>query len=109
MSEQVGDLVTVPNVVGLPFHVGRDLAREHGVTLANPDPDGPPVGALAWPGLFSITSQRPEPGAVVTRHSSVAVEITEHGDAQQPAPTAEPSDPPRDSARADAPSGPRHL
>ena len=93
MRDQVGNLVTVPNVVGLPFHVGRDLATERGVTLANPDPDGPPVGALAWPGLFYITSQRPEAGAVVTRHSSVVVEITEHGDTQQPSERIDPNDP----------------
>lgn len=69
----------MPDVVGLPFHVGRDIADDAGVTLANPDPDGPPIGALAWPGLFYITSQRPLPGVEVFRWTSVAVEITEHG------------------------------
>ncbi|CAH0231136.1 hypothetical protein SRABI76_02755 [Microbacterium oxydans] len=75
----------MPNVVGLPFHVGRDLARDAGVTLANPDPDGPPIGALAWPGLFYITSQQPTAGATLYRWDSVAVEIIEHGPAESTA------------------------
>jgi len=92
--------VTVPDVVGLPFHVGRDIGRDHGVTLANPDPDGPPVGALAWPGLFYITSQHPAAGTVVTRHSSVAVELSEHGIANQSALRPTGDIPPADSAHA---------
>lgn len=82
MAERAADRVTVPDVVGLPFHVGRDIANDAGVTLANPDPDGPPIGALAWPGLFYITSQLPVAGATVFRWDSVAVEITEHGTAE---------------------------
>ncbi len=65
----------VPDVVGLPFHMGRDLAMEAGVSLANPDPDGPPIGALAWPGLFWIVSQDPAPGTRLPRWDSVRVEI----------------------------------
>lgn len=82
MAERAADKVTVPDVVGLPFHVGRDIADDAGVTLANPDPDGPPIGALAWPGLFYITSQQPTAGTKVHRWDSVAVEITEHGTAE---------------------------
>jgi hypothetical protein len=80
MWEGIANEVTVPDVVGLPFHVGRDLAAERGVALAGPDPDGPPIGALAWPGLFYIVRQSPAAGAVVTRHSSVVVEISALGD-----------------------------
>ena len=77
------EVVTVPDVVGMPFHVGRDAASEVGVTLANPDPDGPPIGALAWPGLFYITSQSPAPGTVVERWDSVGIEVEEYrGDAR---------------------------
>jgi len=67
--------VVVPNVVGLPFHVGRDLAHEAGVTLANPDPDGPPISSLAWPGLFYITSQTPAPGTVLSEYDSVGITV----------------------------------
>ncbi|WP_045279114.1 PASTA domain-containing protein [Microbacterium oxydans] len=85
MADRAADRVTVPNVIGLPFHVGRDLAHDAGVTLANPDPDGPPIGALAWPGLFYITSQQPAAGATLYRWDSVAVEFIEHGSAESTA------------------------
>ena len=58
MADRAADRVTVPDVVGLPFHIGRDVAAEAGVALANPDPDGPPIAALTWPGLFYITLHR---------------------------------------------------
>jgi hypothetical protein len=82
MADRVADGVTVPDVVGLPFHIGRDIASAAGVSLANSDPDGPPIGALAWPGLFYITSQRPLAGTDVYRWDSVAIEIVEHGTAE---------------------------
>lgn len=72
------EIVTVPDVVGLPFQVGRDLASEAGVTLANPDPDGPPISALAWPGLFYITSQSPAPGTRVEQWDPVVIEVEEY-------------------------------
>ena len=72
------EIVPVPDVVGLPFHVGRDLAAGAGVTLANPDLDGPPIAALAWPGLFYITSQSPPPGAQVEQWDSVVIEVEEY-------------------------------
>ncbi|GAA2085854.1 hypothetical protein GCM10009840_23920 [Pseudolysinimonas kribbensis] len=101
MVERAAHRVTVPEVVGLPFHIARDVAREAGVTLANPDPDGPPIGVLAWPGLFYVTSQSPAAGRVLYRWDSVAVEVVAHGEAGSPA-MAEPSDvPPADVAHAD--------
>lgn len=81
MNQLSADRVTVPDVFGLPFHVGRDLAAQFGVTLANPDPDGPPIRGLAWPGLFYITSQNPPAGTEARRWDSVAVEIVGYGEA----------------------------
>lgn len=81
MWEQVGNLVTVPNAVGLRFDVADGLAREHGVTIANVDPDGPAIGAVAWRRVVYITSQRPAAGSMVTRQASVRVEFVEQGDA----------------------------
>lgn len=95
------DRVTVPDVVGLPFHVGRDTAFAAGVTLANTDPDGPPIGALAWPGLFYITSQTPAADAVVYRWDSVAVEIVAYGEADSNAVAVRPVAPPSDIAHAE--------
>jgi len=78
MAERMSPRVIVPDVVGLPFHIGRDVASDAGVALANPDPDGPPIAALAWPGLFYITSQHPPAGTEVHQWDSVIVEIVEY-------------------------------
>lgn len=98
----MADRVIVPDVVGLPFHVGRDLAAEFGVTLANPDADGPPIGALAWPGLFYITSQNPPAGTEAYRWDSVSVEIVGYGEAEDGALRNPPVAPPADVAHAKA-------
>lgn len=100
MAERAVGRVTVPHVVGMPFHVGRDIASAAGVTLANPDSDGPPIGALPWPGLFYITSQYPEAGTVLYRWDSVVVEIVEHGDAESHAFRDDSGPPPRNTADA---------
>jgi hypothetical protein len=100
MKERFADRVTVPDVAGLPFHVGRDVANDAGVHLANPDPDGPPIGALAWPGLFYITAQRPAAGTIVFRWDSVTVEIVAHGDSESNVWRKHPGTPPADSAHA---------
>ena len=99
--------VTVPDVVGLPFHVARDVASGAEVALANPDPDGPPIAALAWPGLFYITSQNPLPGAQVDRWESVRVEISAFGPSDRGA-VLEPH-PPAPTLRAHAETQPRAL
>ena len=98
MTERFADEVTVPDVVGLPFHVGRDVAGDAGVTLANSDPDGPPIGALAWPGLYYITSQSPSAGTTLYRWDSVAVEIVPYGEADSNAGALPQEVPPADAA-----------
>jgi hypothetical protein len=40
-----------------------------------PDLDGPPLGALTWPGRFVVTGQDPPPGAVLLRWDSVVVQV----------------------------------
>ena len=94
-------VVTVPDVVGLPFHVGRAVASKAGVALANPDPDGPPIGALAWPGLYYIVRQEPAPGTTLHEWDSVGVEGVKHGDAPDREPAAPPRTPPADNAHAE--------
>jgi hypothetical protein len=91
----------VPDVVGLPFHVGRDVAHDAGVVLANPDPDGPPIASLAWPGLFYITSQRPAVGTILYRWDSVAVDVVSYGSADSGAVLIRPDTPPVDVAHAE--------
>lgn len=101
-------VVTVPDVVGLPFHVGRDIASKAGVTLANPDPDGPPIGALAWPGLYYIVRQHPGAGTQLREWDSVGVEIVKHGDAPDREPAAPHPHPPVDAAHA-TPETPQQI
>jgi len=60
MADRFADRVTVPDVVGLPFHIAQDMAADAGVALANTDPDGPPISGLAWPGLFYIGQRVPQ-------------------------------------------------
>jgi hypothetical protein len=100
MTERIAPLTGVPDVVGLPFHIGRDVAFGARVALANPDPDGPSIASIAWPGLFYIVSQEPAPGTQVHEWDSVAIEVIAHGDApdRQPAKPLRVS--PADSARA---------
>lgn len=102
MNERIEDRVIVPHLLGLPFHVGRDVATECGVTLANPDPAGLPIGSLAWPGLFYITSQNPPARTEVYRWDSVAVEIVGYGEAERGALQNSPVSPPADAAHAKA-------
>ncbi len=100
MWEQVGNLVTVPDVVGLSFGDAQMLAHEHGVVIANPDPDGPPIGAIAWRRSVYITDQEPAAGSIVTRHASLAVELTDHGDAGDHSARPDPDAPRTDAAHA---------
>ncbi len=62
------DVVTVPDVVGPPLAHARNVAHDAGVVLAQPDSDGPPLGALSWPGEYLVTGQSP-----ATRHATVAL------------------------------------
>jgi hypothetical protein len=71
------DEVTVPNVVGLTVTVARQVALEAGVVIVAEDPDGPPLGALTWPGVWVVTAQRPAPGTVIRNLGSVVVEFQE--------------------------------
>jgi hypothetical protein len=76
------DEVAVPDVVGLTVPAARQVALKAGVVIAE-DPDGPPLGALTWPGVWVVTAQRPAPGSVLRRLGSVVVEFRERsgGDA----------------------------
>ena len=56
--------VDVPNVVGRHFLNARDMAQSAGVTLANTDPDGPPIGAIVWPNDPIVRKQVPHQAAL---------------------------------------------
>src|SRR4051794_29133917 len=67
------EAVKVPNLVGLTVPRARKLAWDAGVVLAAEDPDGPPLGALTWPGIWVVTAQHPVAGTVLRRRGSVVV------------------------------------
>ncbi|BFV59955.1 hypothetical protein KCMC57_up50590 [Kitasatospora sp. CMC57] len=48
--------VTVPDIVGLTLPQARKAVSEAGVAAVAPDPDGPPLGALTWPGVWVVTA-----------------------------------------------------
>jgi hypothetical protein len=72
-ENHLADVVIVPDVVGLPFLRARELASDAGLCLANPDPDGPPIGAIVWPNNPTIQRQHPEPGCRIARWESLRV------------------------------------
>jgi hypothetical protein len=72
-QQRAADVVIVPDVVGMTVTDARRIANEAGVSLAQPDPDGPPLGALTWPGVWFVTEQDPSPGSELYRWDSVRV------------------------------------
>ncbi len=71
-------LVTVPNVIGMSWDTARDVLRNTTLRAVGPDPDGPPLAALAWPDGV-ITDQSPESGARVPPGSSVTLWVERGG------------------------------
>lgn len=99
------DGVEVPDVVGLAMSTAREVAEQAGLTLAQPNPDGPPLAALTWPGEFVVTAQRPAPGARLGRWDALVVEwaAAAHGD------DAGVREPPRPVSPLDTLAGAREL
>ncbi len=104
---QAGDDVVAPDVVGLSLADGCRVAGEAGVTLAQPDPDGPPLGALTWPGEYVITGQGLQPGTSMKLWDSLVVSWRKVGPTtpDDPAGVREPRHPlrPNGSLTAEAP------
>lgn len=71
------DEVTVPDVVGLIVAHARDVTWEAGLAIATDDPDGPPVRALTWPGVWVVTAQHPAPGSRMRRRGSLVIDFKE--------------------------------
>jgi hypothetical protein len=69
--------VTVPDVVGLLVTQARSVAHQAGLALAAGDPDGPPLGALTWPGVWVVTAQTPAPGSRMRRWGSMVIDFRE--------------------------------
>lgn len=67
--------LVVPLIVGMRYIAADELARSVGLQLLNPNPDGPPVGAIAWDDNLTITHQEPEPGTVLRNDPGALVGI----------------------------------
>ena len=67
--------VVVPSLLGMSVTAARQVAWDAGLMIASADPDGPPLDALTWPGVWIVTAQRPVPGSVLRRNGSVVVDV----------------------------------
>lgn len=72
-DQRAAEFVVVPDVVGQRFLSARNVALSAGLALANPDPDGPPISAIAWPNNPVVQRQSPGPGSVLYRNDSLRV------------------------------------
>lgn len=100
--------VTVPDVVGLIVTHARAVASKAGLALATDDPDGPPVGALTWPGVWLVTAQRPAAGTRMRRWGSLVIDFRElpGGTAGDREPRRPPPHPDELAAEADGEADP---
>jgi hypothetical protein len=79
MGPETAAPVVVPDVVGLEVTAARKVAWEAGVVLVATDPDGPPLAALTWPGVWTVTTQSLVPGSAMRKRGSLAVECRPGG------------------------------
>ena len=79
-------MVSVPNLVGEPVHIARDVAARVGLGLSSGDPDGPGIGSRTWPGLFWVIDQDPSAGSMAERGSQVQITFVEDGQARSDVP-----------------------
>jgi hypothetical protein len=75
MGPEGAEEIEVPNVVGLTVSAAQQVAWTRRLTLAAANPDGPPLGALTWPGVWLVSGQRPAAGAMLRRNGSLVVDF----------------------------------
>lgn len=77
-DEARGDgLAAVPQLVGMLVPAARAAGHKAGVVVTSKDIDGPPLGALTWPGTWVVTAQRPSAGTQLPRWDNVMIEFEE--------------------------------
>jgi hypothetical protein len=74
--------VAVPDLVGQFVHIARDEVLKLGLDLAGADPDGVPITAATWPGLFCITTQDPAAGTLLSKGDQIRVTWVREGQAR---------------------------
>ena len=75
--ERGRDLVQVPSLVGMSVRDARNAGHHAGVVVVSSNLDGPPLGALTWPGVWIVTAQHPLPGTSVSRWDTVVIHFEE--------------------------------
>ena len=70
-------LADVPQLVGMLVREARAAGHRAGVVVTSADLDGPPLGALTWPGTWVVTAQRPVAGTRLARWDNVVIEFEE--------------------------------
>ena len=73
-----GDAV-VPDLVGLLVSQSRDVGHDAAVVVTSSQLNGPPLGALTWPGRWSVVGQEPGAGTRVRRWAVVQVAVVDEG------------------------------
>ena len=73
MDELMPQMAEVPGLVGLTVRQAGRVGHEHGFVVIGPDQDGPPLGALTWPGTWLVTAQDPAAGTRRARGDRVVV------------------------------------
>jgi hypothetical protein len=74
---RAASLTDVPDLVGMVVREARTVGHRAGVVVTSADLDGPPLGALTWPGTWVVTAQRPAAGTRLTRWDTVVIEFEE--------------------------------
>jgi beta-lactam-binding protein with PASTA domain len=72
--------IAVPHLIGLTVPTARRAGHEAGLVVTAADPDGPPLGALTWPGTWLVTAQHPAAGTTLERGDTIAIEFTRQSD-----------------------------
>ena len=72
--------VAVPDLVGLTWFDARRTGEEAGLWVSGPDPDGPPLAAVGWPGGV-VVKQQPAPGTMASTRSELIVWVERTVDA----------------------------
>jgi beta-lactam-binding protein with PASTA domain len=104
-GRRAADKVVVPDVVGFAFSAAEELATAAGLSLANPDPDGPPIGAIVWPHNPTVVAQDPPPETAAHQWDSLRVWVSSGFEAE-PARKLMPQAPPEGPSHATPEDGP---
>jgi len=72
-----GQFAEVPDLRGLVVNAARETGHAVGLVVTSSDLDGPPLGALTWPGRWVVIEQTPRPGTTIRRGDTVTIQFVE--------------------------------